>query len=158
MYEDAVVCWKGEKMSEWKTHLIRLSPKMGFPIHTPYCELTDKERRMLWEGAAGFPGIDGFFKWVESQSYKIQYRVMLARYRGKTVCPDCKGTRLRPDAQYVKVCGKSITELTDMPVKDLAEFLKHMELTDYERKLTERIVNSNSKLTTFYNLPTSLKK
>ena len=139
VYEDAVVCWKGEKMSEWKTHLIRLSPKMGFPIHTPYCELTDKERRMLWEGAAGFPGIDGFFKWVESQSYKIQYRVMLARYRGKTVCPDCKGTRLRPDAQYVKVCGKSITELTDMPVKDLAEFLKHMELTDYERKLTERI-------------------
>ena len=139
VYEDAVVCWRGEKMSEWKTHLIRLSPKMGFPIHKPYCDLSEKERRMLWEGAAGFPGIDGFFKWVESQSYKIQYRVMLARYRGKTTCPECKGTRLRPDAQYVKVCGKSITDLTAMPVKDLAVFLNNMQLTDYERKLTERI-------------------
>ncbi len=139
IYEDAVVCWKGEKMSEWKTHLIRLSPKMGFPIHTPYCDLTDKEREMLWNGANGFPGIYGFFEWVESQSYKIQYRVMLARYRGKTTCPDCKGSRLRPDAQYVKVCGKSISELADMPVSDLADFLNRMELTDYERKLTERI-------------------
>ena len=139
VYEDAVVCWKGEKMSEWKQHFVRLSPKLNFPIHKPYCDLSDKERRILWKGEGSWEGIDGFFKWVESQSYKIQYRVMLARYRGKTTCPDCHGSRLRPDAQYVKVCGKSITELTDMPVKELADFLRTMDLTDYERKLTERI-------------------
>ncbi len=140
IYEDAVVCWKGEKMSEWKSHFIKLSPKLDFPIHTPYCDLTDKERDLLWNGdGKGWEGINGFFEWIESQSYKIQYRVMLARYRGKTVCPDCKGTRLRKDAQYVKVCGKSIGELADMPVKELAEFLNNMELTDYELKLTDRI-------------------
>ena len=140
IYEDAVVCWKGEKMSEWKTYLIKQSPKLNFPIHTPYCDLTDKEHDLLWNGdGKSWEGINGFFKWIESQSYKIQYRVMLARYRGKTVCPECKGTRLRKDAQYVKVCGKSISELADMPVKDLAQFLRDMELTDYEMKLTERI-------------------
>ncbi|MBP5516844.1 MAG: excinuclease ABC subunit UvrA [Bacteroidales bacterium] len=140
IYEDAVVCWRGDKMSEWKTHLIRLSPKLDFPIYTPYCDLTQAQRDLLWHGNKQFPGIDGFFEWVESQSYKIQYRVMLARYRGKTTCPDCKGTRLRPDAQYVKVCGKSIAELSSLPVKDLAAFLDSMELTDYERKLTDRIM------------------
>ena len=124
VYEDAVVCWKGEKMSEWKQHFIRLSPKLDFPIHTPYCDLTEKQRHLLWHGDGNWEGIDGFFSWVESQSYKIQYRVMLARYRGKTVCPDCKGSRLRPDAQYVKVCGKSIGELTEMPVKELRGFQK----------------------------------
>ncbi len=140
VYEDAVVCWKGEKMSEWKTYLVKQSPKLNFPIHTPYCDLTDKERDLLWNGdGKSWEGINGFFRWIESQSYKIQYRVMLARYRGKTVCPDCKGSRLRKDAQYVKVCGKSIGELADMPVKELAQFLKDMELTDYEMKLTERI-------------------
>ena len=139
VFEDAVVCWRGEKMSEWKQHFIRLSTKLGFPIHTPYCDLTQSQRDTLWHGSGSWEGIDGFFKWVESQSYKIQYRVMLARYRGKTTCPDCHGSRLRADAQYVKVCGKSITELTDMPVKELAEFLKSMTLTDYELKLTERI-------------------
>lgn len=139
VYEDAVVCWKGDKMSEWKHHFIKLSPKLGFPIHTPYCDLTKKERDVLWHGDGSWQGIDGFFEWVESQSYKIQYRVMLARYRGKTTCPDCHGSRLRPDADYVKICGKSISELAGMPVKELAEFLDSMELTDYERKLTERI-------------------
>lgn len=140
VYEDAVVCWKGEKMSEWKSHFIRYSSRIDFPIHTPYCDLTEKERNLLWRGDGTWEGIDGFFKWVESQSYKIQYRVMLARYRGKTTCPDCHGSRLRKDAQYVKVCGHSITELTDMPVSELAVFLKNMDLTDYERKLTERIM------------------
>ncbi len=151
IYEDAVVCWKGEKMSEWKNFLIRQSAKYDFPIHTPYCDLTDKQRDLLWNGTGkalqftpsgvpiGFPSINAFFEWVESQSYKIQYRVMLSRYRGKTTCPDCKGSRLRSDAQYVKVCGKSITELTDMPVKELARFLDTMALTDYEMQLTQRI-------------------
>ena len=139
IYEDAVVCWRGDKMSEWKRDLIRASGKMDFPIHTPYCDLSDKQREQLWNGDSHFPGINGFFAWVESQSYKIQYRVMLARYRGKTTCPDCRGTRLRKDADYVKICGKSISELTRMPVYELAQFLQEMELTDYERKLTERI-------------------
>ena len=157
IYEDAVACWKGEKMSEWKSHFIRYSSRVDFPIHTPYCDLTEKEKDLLWHGSGSkgshvgnsngtafsstsWEGIDGFFEWVESQSYKIQYRVMLARYRGKTTCPDCKGSRLRKDANYVKVCGKSISELADMPVKDLADFLKKMELNDYERKMTERIM------------------
>jgi excinuclease ABC subunit A len=140
IYEDAVVCWRGEKMSEWKQHFIRLSTKLNFPIHTPYCELTQSQRDLLWHGEGTWEGIDGFFNWVESQSYKIQYRVMLARYRGKTACPDCKGSRLRPDAQYVKVGGKSIIELTDMPVKELCKFIENINLTDYERKLTDRIM------------------
>ena len=140
IYEDAVVCWRGDKMSEWKSHLIRLSGRMGFPIHTPYCDLNDHELDMLWHGAEGFPGIDGFFQWVESQSYKIQYRVMLARYRGKTTCPDCHGSRLRKDANYVKVCGKSITDLTRMPVTELAEFLNNLQLTPHEEELTRRIM------------------
>ena len=140
VYDDAVACWKGEKMTEWKSRFVRFASRADFPIHTPYCDLTDDEKSLLWHGSEGWEGIDGFFEWVESQGYKIQYRVMLARYRGKTVCPDCKGSRLRKDAQYVKVCGKSISELADMPVKDLAEFLKKMELNDYERKLTDRIM------------------
>ena len=139
IYEDAVVCWRGEKMSEYKQHFIRLSTKLNFPIHKPYCELTEAERRILWEGNEIWEGIDGFFNWVESQSYKIQYRVMLSRYRGKTACPICHGSRLRPDAQYVRVCGKTISELADMPVKDLSAFLNDMRLTDYESKLTNRI-------------------
>ncbi len=149
VYDDAVVCWKGEKMSEWKTHFIRYTANNDFPIHTPYCDLTAAERNLLWHGDSKWPGIDGFFEWVESQSYKIQYRVMLARYRGKTTCPDCHGSRLRKDAQYVKVCGRSISELADMPVKELAKFLDEIvadcgtqlpTLTDYERKLTDRIL------------------
>ncbi len=139
VYDNAVVCWRGEKMSEWKRDLIRASVKMDFPIHTPYCDLTEQQHDLLWYGDKHFPGIYGFFQWVESQSYKIQYRVMLAHYRGKTTCPDCRGSRLRKDANYVKVCGKNITELSRMPIYELAQFLDSMQLTDYERKLTERI-------------------
>ena len=152
VYEDAVVCWRGEKMSEWKQFLIRQASRLDFPIHTPYCDLTPKQRDLLWNGEGralaftpsgiptAWPGINGFFSWVESQSYKIQYRVMLARYRGKTTCPDCKGSRLRKDASYVKVAGKSISELVDMPVKELYQFLQTLPLTDYERELTDRIM------------------
>ena len=141
VYDDAVMCWRGEKMSECKQYFIHMSPKLQFPIHTPYCDLTDRERDILWHGSGQWYGIDGFFKWVESQSYKIQYRVMLARYRGKTICPECHGTRLRHDAEYVKICGKSISELTTMPVKDLARFLDSMELSEYETKVSSRIMN-----------------
>lgn len=144
VYEGAVVCWKGEKMGEWLTWFVRQAGRHDFPIHTPYCQLTEKQRDLLWHGTGSdqFPCVDNFFKWVESQQYKIQYRVMMARFRGKTTCPDCRGTRLRKDASYVKVCGKSITDLLSMPVKDLAVWVADMEeqLTDYERELTKRIL------------------
>ena len=149
VYEDAVVCWKGEKMSEWKTLFLRLSPKLGFPIHTPYCDLTDRERDVLWHGSGSWEGIDGFFKWIESQAYKIQYRVMISRYRGKTTCPDCKGSRLRKDASYVKVCHRSITELLAMPVSDFAQWLQsiqadpaddHTTLDLHEREVVRRLL------------------
>ena len=149
IYEDAVVCWKGEKMSEWKTLFIRLSPKLNFPIHTPYCDLTEEELDVLWHGSGSWEGIDGFFKWVESQAYKIQYRVMISRYRGKTTCPDCKGSRLRKDASYVKVCHRSITELLAMPVSDFAQWLQSIQgepaddrstLDPHEREVVRRLL------------------
>ena len=140
VYDNAVVCWRGEKMQEWKTYLIKQSPKLGFPIHTPYRELTEEQRSILWHGKGSWEGIDGFFRWVESQNYKIQYRVLAARYRGKTVCPDCHGTRLRKDADYVKVGGKSISELTRMQVSDFQQWLDKLQLNDHEQKVTKRIM------------------
>ena len=147
IYEDAVVCWRGDKMQEWKMHFIRQATSLGFPIHTPYCDLTQQQRRILWEGKGHWEGINGFFKWIESQAYKIQYRVMLARFRGKTTCPDCHGSRLRKDADYVKVCGRSISEVVAMPVSDFAEWIAsietpgadHPSLTPWEMKATERL-------------------
>jgi excinuclease ABC subunit A len=149
IFDDAVVCWRGEKMSEWKTHFIRLSPKLDFPIHKPYSELTEEQRNVLWHGSGSWEGIDGFFKWVDSQAYKIQYRVMMSRYRGKTTCPDCRGSRLRKDASYVKVCGRSITELLAMPVSDFAVWLKDIQaegktdgatLNEHERQVVRRLM------------------
>ncbi len=140
VFEDAVVCWRGEKMCEWKAFLIKQSGKIGFPIHRPYLKLTDKEKDILWNGAGEFPGINGFFSWVESQTYKIQYRVMLARYRGKALCPDCKGTRLRKDAGYVKIAGKSITDLVLMPVDELFGFITALQLTPHEQEISQRIM------------------
>ncbi len=116
IYENAIACWRGEKMSEWKDALIRVADKVGIPIFKPFYELTDEQVSLLWTGNQYFEGIVDFFNYVETQSYKIQYRVMLSRYRGKTVCPECHGTRLRRQAQYVKVGGKSITDLVLMPL------------------------------------------
>ena len=113
VYEGAIVCWRGEKMGEWKEELIHNADKFDFPIFTPYYELTDEQRRILWEGNQYFHGINDFFKMLEENQYKIQYRVMLARYRGKTLCPQCHGTRLKPEAGYVRVGGKNISELVD---------------------------------------------
>lgn len=127
IYENAVYCWRGDKMQEWKNWLVKLSPKLGFNIHKPYCDLTEEEYDILWHGKGEFEGLDGFFKWLESQQYKIQYRVMMARYRGKTTCPECKGSRLRKDAGYVKVCGKSMMEILEMPVSELAQWLNAIE-------------------------------
>lgn len=142
VYEDCVAAWKGEKMNECKRDFIRHSATYDFPIHTPYCDLTEEQRALLWHGPDDLPSIDGFFKWVETQQYKIQFRVMLSRYRGKTVCPECHGSRLRKDASYVKVCGNTITELTNMAVKDLAVWLEkmHSQLSEHEQTVVRRIM------------------
>ncbi|MCD7972728.1 MAG: excinuclease ABC subunit UvrA [Candidatus Azobacteroides sp.] len=139
VYEDAVVCWKGEKMSEWKNKLIYNAEKAGFPIHTPYYKLTGKQREMLWKGTRYFKGIDAFFHFVEGNQYKIQYRVMLARYRGKTTCPVCGGGRLKPEAQYVKIGGKSISELVLLPITELKGFFEELELDEQDAKIAKRL-------------------
>ena len=140
VFQDAVVCFRGEKMSEWKNWLIKLAPSIGFPIHKPYMELTQEEKDILWHGKGKWEGIDGFFKWVDENQYKIQYRVMKARYRGKTACPDCHGSRLRPDAEYVKVGGKSITELVRMPISKLKAWFDELRLSDTDYSIAKRLL------------------
>lgn len=140
IFEDAVVAWKGEKMSEWKNHFIRIASQYDFPIHKPYYQLAEAQKDFLWHGKGNWEGIDGFFQMVESNIYKIQYRVMLSRYRGKTLCPNCKGKRLRKEAAYVKINGKSIQDLVDLPLDELQEFFAHLELNDYENKVAKRIL------------------
>lgn len=140
VYDDAVMCWRGDKMSEWKRELIHLSPHIGFPIHRPYCDLTQAELDVLWHGNGRFKGIDGFFKMVEENQYKIQYRVMLARYRGKTRCPECNGSRLRKESEYVKVGGATISELVKMPVTDLKEWFAALKLDDNDKLVSSRLL------------------
>ncbi len=140
LYDGAVVCWRGEKMGEWKDMVIRGAEKAGFPIFTPYFELTDEQRRMLWEGTRYFEGINAFFKMLEENQYKIQYRVMLARYRGKTVCPQCHGTRLKPEASYVKVGGKDISQLVDLPITELKEFFDNLQLNEHDAEVARRVL------------------
>ncbi|MBN8696925.1 MAG: excinuclease ABC subunit UvrA [Bacteroidetes bacterium] len=140
VYEDAIVCWKGEKMSEWKNVLVNNAHKFDFPIHRAYYDLSDKERKLLWSGNKYFEGLTAFFKHLEEQAYKIQYRVMLSRYRGKTVCPECNGTRLRKDASYVKIADRSINDIVLMPVKDSLEFFKKLKLNEYDTEVAKRIL------------------
>ncbi len=140
IYEDAVMCWRGEKMSEWKRWFIKLAPQFNFPIHRPYCDLSQEEKDILWHGKGEFIGIDGFFKWVEENQYKIQYRVMLARYRGKTTCPECQGRRLRPETEYIKVAGATISELVAMPVNRLVEWFKNIQLDEHDSKIAKRLL------------------
>ncbi|MDR1756616.1 MAG: excinuclease ABC subunit UvrA [Culturomica sp.] len=140
VYEDCVVCWRGEVMGEWKQHLVRNAHKAGFPVHTPYYELTAGQKQMLWDGSAWFKGIYDFFAWLESQRYKIQNRVMIARYTGKTTCPDCRGTRLKPEASWVRVGGKSIPDLVEMPVSELQLFFRDIRLTGRQQQIAERIL------------------
>ena len=137
VFEDAVVCWRGEKMGEWKKDFIRQAARVNFPVHRAYSDLTEREKNLLWKG---FPGIDGFFKMVEENQYKIQYRVMLARYRGKTLCPECHGSRLRKDASYVRVAGRTITEMVKMPVSELLEFFSTIALPESEAKIARRLL------------------
>ena len=140
VYDGAVVCWRGEKMGEWRDMVIRGAEKAGFPIFTPYYELTDEQRRMLWEGTRYFEGINAFFKMLQENQYKIQYRVMLARYWGKTICPACHGTRLKPEANYVRVGGKSISELVDLPITELKQFFDHLKLNAHDAQVAARIL------------------
>ena len=140
IYNEAVVCWKGEKMSEWKDQLVMNSDRFDFPIHTPYYDLSPEQKRLLWTGNQYFEGLNSFFKSVEEQSYKIQYRVMLSRYRGKTICPECEGTRLKKEASYVKIGGKAVSELVNQPVDQLAPFFKELQLTDHEKIVSDRLL------------------
>lgn len=140
VYEDAVQCWRGEKMSEWKKYLIHLAPKFSFPIHTPYSQLTPAQKKFLWKGNSAFEGIDGFFKWVDENQYKIQYRVLKARYRGKTICPDCNGSRLHQDVEYVKIDGHTITELVRLPISDLRVLFRELNLSETDKAIGKRLL------------------
>ena len=140
IYDGAIACWRGEKMSEWKDALIQAAHRFDFPVHKPYFELSDEQKQLLWTGNEYFEGLDAFFQMVENNSYKIQYRVMLSRYRGKTVCPECHGSRLKKEAQYVKVGGKSITDLVLMPLDQLKRFFDTLELDETDRQIASRLL------------------
>ncbi len=140
VYQDAVACWKGEKMGEWKNRLIYNAEKFGFPIHKPYYELSEKQKQLLWTGNKYFGGLNDFFRMLEENTYKIQYRVMLSRYRGKTVCPDCRGSRLKKEAGYVKINNTSIQDLVLMPVSELKGFFNRLHLSEHEQVIAKRIL------------------
>jgi excinuclease ABC subunit A len=140
IYQDAIMCWRGEKMSKWKNRLIYSAEQFGFPIHKPWYELTEEQKELLWTGNRYFKGLNRFFKYLEEKSYKIQYRVMLSRYRGKTTCPECRGTRLKKEAGYVKIAGKSLQDLVLMPVSDLNNFFSVLQLNENEEKIARRIL------------------
>jgi excinuclease ABC subunit A len=147
VYDDAVVCWKGEKMKKWKEKLIMKADAFDFPIHTPYYKLTDEERSLLWDGNRSFKGIHRFFDHLEDKKYKIQYRVLLSRYRGKTICPECGGSRLRKEASYVKIGERTISELVKMPIDQLLTFFSTLKMTKKEFKVSERLLKEiNSRL------------
>jgi len=140
VYEEAIVCWKGEKMSKWLEKLIYAADKFDFPIHTPFFKLSSEQQALLWNGNKHFKGIRDFFEYLEEKKYKIQYRVMLSRYRGKTVCHECNGGRLRKEASYVKINGKPIHELVLMPVDKLSKFFDTINLTEHEEKIAGRLL------------------
>lgn len=151
VYEGAIAPWKGDSMGEYLNELIYNAKKFDFPIHRPVAELTEKEYELLWTGNKHFTGINGFFKFVESQTYKIQYRVMLSRYRGKTDCPDCKGTRLRKDANYVKIQNHSITDVVLMPLEESLDFFSNLQLDKYDQQVSKRIIPEIKSRLTFLN-------
>ncbi|MEZ5016801.1 MAG: excinuclease ABC subunit UvrA [Flavipsychrobacter sp.] len=140
IYEGAVACWRGEKMSEWQQSFMRTATKEGFPIHKPIVDLSEEEYKLLWEGSDTVSGIDDFFRMVEQNLYKVQYRVMQARYRGRTTCPTCKGSRLRGDAQYVNINGTTIADLMFMPTSDLSVWFEELSLTPHQEQIGKRIL------------------
>ena len=139
VYDDAIVCWKGDTMKKWKERLISSATLFDFPVHKPYYQLTTEQRNLLWNGNRHFYGINRFFKHLEEKKYKIQYRVLLSRYRGKTKCPECQGTRLRKEAGYVKIGGKNIQELVVLPVSDLYTFFNKLTLSQHDMKIASRL-------------------
>ena len=140
IYEDAVACWRGETMRKWKKQLIVSAPKFGFPIHTPFHELTSEQKLLLWRGNEYFHGLDEFFEYIDGERHKIQFRVMKARYTGKTRCPECGGSRLRKEALYVRVGGKTIAELVVMPVDELIGFFDALALDEHDARTAARIL------------------
>ena len=140
VYDGAVVCWRGEKMGEWLTEFIRRAAKHDFPIFEPYYNLTQAQKDFLWHGKRTEACIDSFFQMLQENQYKIQYRVMLARYRGKTICPVCRGTRLKKEALYVKVGGRSIAELVDLPITELQTFFLNLQLDEHDAAVAKRLM------------------
>ncbi|MCQ2199233.1 MAG: excinuclease ABC subunit UvrA [Paludibacteraceae bacterium] len=149
IYQGAVMCWRGEKMGEWLQDFVRNAEKIKFPIHKPYYQLEKSEKDKLWHGTPHTHGIDEFFNFVKENQYKIQYRVMYARYRGKTDCPVCGGSRLKKEASYVKVNGKSITDLVKMSIHELRDFFDNIELTEQEKLVSKRVLTEIRNRTRF---------
>ena len=140
VYEGAIACWKGEKLGWWKEQFIKAAKKFDFPIHKPIVDLSPAQYNTLWEGNQFAQGINDFFKEVEQNLYKVQYRVLLSRYRGRTLCPDCKGYRLRKEALYIQVGGKHIGELCEMPVKELQQWFDDLTLSAFDQQVAKRIL------------------
>ncbi len=141
IYEEAIACWRGEKMSLWNKQLIETARHFGFPIHTPFYELTAEQKQLIWTGNEYFHGLNDFFKMLEEKQYaKMQYRILLSRYKGKTTCPDCLGGRLRKEALYVQIGGKNITELTTMSIHNLAKWFNNLELTETEALTAKQLL------------------
>lgn len=140
IYEDAIACWRGESMSMWKNELVMNADEFDFPIHRPYIDLSEEQKELLWTGNKYFSGLNSFFKYLESKTYKIQYRVMLSRYRGRTECPDCHGSKLRKDAHYVKIGGRSIAEVAAMSIDECIEFFESLTFTENEQIVAKRII------------------
>ncbi|MEJ2904972.1 excinuclease ABC subunit UvrA [Pedobacter panaciterrae] len=151
VFDNAIAPWRGEKMKEWLNKLVKASSKFDFPIHRPFNELTEKEQRLLWTGNKYFEGLDAFFKELEEQTFKIQYRVMLSRYRGKTSCPDCKGSRLRKDASYVKINDKSIIDIVLMPLSTILDFFDNLNLSSNDEKIAKRLLAEVSSRVLYLN-------
>src|ERR1700761_9479584 len=151
VYEGAIAPWRGEKMREWNDALVRQALKFDFPIHRQYNQLTPEQQQVLWTGNQYFRGLDEFFKEMETQTYKIQYRVMLSRYRGKTTCPDCKGSRLRHDATYVKINDRSITDVVLMPLDKALEFFNSLQLNETDVKVGKRLLTEITNRLSFLN-------
>jgi excinuclease ABC subunit A len=140
VYEGCIAPWKGETMGKWKDKFILGASAYDFPVHRPYIDLTEKEKTLLWEGAKGVKGINALFKHLESKSYKIQFRVMLSRYRGRTVCGTCKGKRLKPEANYVKVDGRSLSDLVELPLRKLKVFFQDLNLDEQDASIAKRLL------------------
>lgn len=140
VYDDAVMCWRGEKMSKWKNAFLEASQVYDFPVHRPYNELTPRQKKLLWDGQGKVKGIHDFFHYLESKPHKMHYRIMLARYRGRTTCPTCHGKRLKKEALYVRVNGKTIADLVEMPIKELREWFDKLVLSEKDLKIGERLV------------------